>query len=52
MANPDSVRLSEEQVVEVCVRGLYRTGVCSDNWDDVDATVLCRQLRLGNVGGI
>ena len=52
MANPDSVRLSEEQVVEVCAGGLYRTGVCSDNWDDKDATVVCRQLNLGEVGGM
>ena len=52
MANPDSVRLSEEQVVEVCAGGRYRTGVCSDKWDDVDATVVCRQLDLGEVGGM
>ena len=51
MDDPDSVRLSEEQVVEVCA-GPYRTGVCSNNWDDTDATVVCRQLNLGDVGGM
>ena len=49
--DPDSIRLSEEQVVEVCA-GPYRTGVCSNNWDDTDATVVCRQLNLGDVGGM
>ena len=46
-----SVRLSEEQVVEVCAGG-FRTGVCSSNWDDTDASVVCRQLSLGDNGGM
>ena len=45
-----SVRLSDGRV-EVC-SGNYRTGVCSDNWDDVDATVVCRQLDMGENGGM
>ena len=51
MSDPTSVRLSKEQVVEVCF-GEYRTGVCSSNWDDTDASVVCRQLSLGDNGGI
>ena len=41
MSDPSSVRLSEEQVVEVCTGG-FRTGVCSNEWDDTDASVVCR----------
>ena len=48
--NKASVRLSEGRV-EVC-SGNYRTGVCSDNWDNVDATVVCRQLNMGENGGM
>ena len=51
MSDPNSVRLSEEQVVEVCAGG-YRTGVCSSNWDDTDASVVCRQLGLEDNGGM
>ena len=51
LSDPNSVRLSEEQVIEVCAGG-YRTGVCSSNWDDTDASVACRQLSLGDNGGM
>ena len=50
LSDPNSVRLSEEHTVEVCFGG-YRTGVCSSNWDDTDASVVCRQLSLGDNGG-
>ena len=52
MSDHTSVRLSEEQVVEVCADPGYRTGVCSSNWDDTDASVVCRQLSLGDNGGM
>ena len=51
MVNSANVRLSDTQVVEVCAGG-YRTAVCNNNWDNADATVVCRQLNLGEVGGI
>ena len=53
MNDSTSVRLSEDNVVEVCaVTSGYRTGVCSNNWDGVDASVVCRQLNLGQTGGM
>jgi hypothetical protein len=54
LSDPTSVQLSEEQVVEVCTPGGsgFRTGVCSSNWDDTDASVVCRQLSLGDNGGM
>ena len=51
LSEPTSVRLSKEQVVEVCAGG-YRTGVCSNDWDDTDASVVCRQLSQGDNGGM
>ena len=46
--NTDSARLVDGPSplhgrVEVCVDERWST-VCDDNWDDADATVVCKQL--------
>ena len=35
--------------VEVCLNGVYRT-VCDNNWDNHDASVVCRELGYASVG--
>ena len=36
--------------VEICSDGVWGT-VCSQGWDDSDATVACRQLEMGFLTG-
>ena len=37
--------------VEICYDNIYRT-ICDDNWDENDASVVCRQLNFTGNGNI
>lgn len=37
--------------VEICVGGMFGASICSDLWDNRDASVLCSQLGYSPYGG-
>lgn len=37
--------------IKVCSGGLFHI-LCGESWDSVDATVVCRQLRLSQYGNV
>ncbi|XP_027505270.1 neurotrypsin-like isoform X2 [Corapipo altera] len=47
--NQGAVRLAEDSSVELYVSGLWGT-ICADHWTDWDASVVCRQLGLSEIG--
>ncbi|XP_027740936.1 neurotrypsin-like isoform X2 [Empidonax traillii] len=47
--NQGAVRLAEDSSVELYFSGLWGT-ICADHWTDWDASVVCRQLGLSEIG--
>ena len=41
--------IAQEGRIEVCIDGVW-SAVCSDNWNKIDALVVCNQLGLGKGG--
>ena len=48
LVDGDNYNVTEGRV-EYCVGGLWGT-VCNDQWDKLDAAVVCRQLNLNSIG--
>ena len=37
----------DEGRIEICINNTYAT-ICDDRWDEIDATVACRQLGFSS----
>ena len=48
-SDPDGERRLTRGAVETCLSQTWGT-VCSDGWEDTDASVVCRQLQFSPYG--